>query len=172
MSQKISRREFQSHLAARLAGAGRQGAASLLGMQSGSGYWLLDLPDSGEIIPLTTLSALTEVPLTRPWFAGIASIRGNLYSVVDFARFQGQAATPQAAPSHLLLIGSRHGSNAALLVTRMLGLRSIETLVGAPSGPQTPAWVSAAYTDNKGHSWQKLDVRALLADASFMAIGA
>jgi twitching motility protein PilI len=74
MSKKISLHEFQSYLAARLAGTSNQSSAGLLGVQAGPDYWLLDLADSGEIVPLTPL---TEVPLTKPWFAGIANIRGT-----------------------------------------------------------------------------------------------
>jgi twitching motility protein PilI len=169
MAKKISLRDFQTHLAARLAGASTQTAAGLLGIQAGNEYWLLNLSDSGEIVPLTPL---TNVPLTRPWFAGIANIRGNLYAVADFSGFQGKDATPQNTSSRLLLIGSRHGSNAALLVTRMLGLRNIEALRAEPADPDAPAWATEAYTDNEGRHWKKLNVRELLADESFMAIGA
>jgi len=125
MAKKGSLREFQAHLATRLAGANNQSAAGLLGMQSGADCWLLNLSDSGEIVPLTPL---TSVPLTKHWFVGIANIRGNLYSVADFSAFQGREATPQNASSRLLLIGTRHGNNAALLVTRMLGLRNVDDL--------------------------------------------
>jgi twitching motility protein PilI len=169
MAKKISLREFQSHLAARLAGASSQSAAGLLGIQAGADYWLLDLADSGEIIPLTPL---TNVPLTKPWFAGIANIRGNLYSVADFSAFQGKEATPQNASSRLLLVGTRHGSNAALLVTRMLGLRNVEALNPVPADPDAPMWASEAYTDNEGRRWKKLNVHELLADETFMEIGA
>jgi twitching motility protein PilI len=169
MAKKISLREFQAHLSARLAGASTQTAASLLGIQAGSEYWLLNLTDSGEIVPLTPL---TSVPLTKSWFAGIANIRGNLYSVADFSGFQGKDATPHNASSRLLLIGTRHGSNAALLVTRMLGLRNIESLETAPVDPNAPTWAAEAYTDNEGRHWKKLNVRELLADESFMEIGA
>jgi len=110
MAKKISLREFQEHLAARLVGASGQSAAGLLGIQSGADYWLVNLSDSGEIVPLTPLTA---VPLTKPWFAGIANIRGNLYSVADFSAFQGKDPTPQNAGSRLLLVGTRHGTNAA-----------------------------------------------------------
>jgi len=111
MAKKGNLREFQAHLARRLAGASEQSAAGLLGIQSGADYWLLNLSDSGEIIPLTPL---TGVPLTKPWFVGIANIRGNLYSVADFSAFQGKEATPQNNSSRLLLIGTRHGNNSAL----------------------------------------------------------
>jgi twitching motility protein PilI len=168
MAKKGSLREFQAHLARRLAGASEQSAAGLLGIQSGADYWLLKLSDSGEIIPLTPL---TGVPLTKPWFAGIANIRGNLYAVVDFSAFQGKEATPQNSSSRLLLIGTRHGSNAALLVTRMLGLRNIDDLSPAPVNPDTTPWSTNAYTDNEGRHWKMLDVRQLLADENFMDIG-
>ncbi|WP_301100976.1 chemotaxis protein CheW [Propionivibrio sp.] len=168
MAKKGSLREFQAHLAKRLAGASEQSAAGLLGIQSGTDYWLLNLSDSGEIIPLTPL---TGVPLTKPWFVGIINIRGNLYAVADFSAFQGKEATPQNTSSRLLLIGTRHGSNAALLVTRMLGLRNMDDLRPATADPDAAIWATDAYTDNEGRRWKMLNVRQLLADENFMDIG-
>ena len=168
MAKKGSLREFQAHLATRLAGAAGQSAAGLLGMQAGSDYWLLNLSDSGEIIPLPQL---TSVPLAKPWFVGIANIRGNLYSVSDFSAFQGKEATPHNASTRLLLIGTRFGNNAALLVTRMLGLRNAEDLTPAAVDSEAPSWANEAFTDKEGRRWKKLDVRALLSDERFMEIG-
>ena len=168
MAKKGNLREFQAHLARRLAGASEQSAAGLLGIQSGADYWLLNLSDSGEIIPLTPL---TGVPLTKPWFVGIANIRGNLYSVADFSAFQGKEATPQNNSSRLLLIGTRHGNNTALLVTRMLGLRNVDDLTPVASDQDAPVWASKAYSDNEGRHWKMLNVRQLLADEKFMDIG-
>ena len=96
MAKRGSLSEFQAHLAKRLAGASDQAAAGLLGVLSGTDYWLLNLSDSGEVVPLPPLSS---VPLTRPWFVGIANIRGNLYAVADFSAFQGKEATPHNASS-------------------------------------------------------------------------
>ena len=168
MAKKGSLRDFQAHLARRLAGASEQSAAGLLGIQSGADFWLLNLSDSGEIIPLTPL---TTVPLTKNWFVGIANIRGNLYAVADFSAFQGKEATPQNTSSRLLHIGTRHGNNAALLVTRMLGLRNVDDLTPISADPDSPPWASDVYTDNEGRRWKKLDVRQLLVDEDFMEIG-
>ena len=168
MAKKGSLRDFQAHLARRLAGASEQSAAGLLGIQSGPDFWLLNLSDSGEIIPLTPL---TTVPLTKNWFVGIANIRGNLYAIADFSAFQGKEATPQNTSSRLLLIGTRHGNNSALLVTRMLGLRNVDDLTPVSADPDSPPWASDAYTDNEGRRWKKLDVRQLLVDEDFMEIG-
>ncbi len=168
MAKKGSLREFQARLAERLAGSGERSAAGLLGIQSGQDYWLVDLSDSGEIIPLPPL---TEVPLTKPWFAGMVNIRGNLYSVTDFSAFQGREPTPHNSAARLLLIGARHGNNASLLVTRMLGLRNREEMSPAAKDPDAPPWEREAFTDKQARLWKYLDVRALLADDRFMDIG-
>lgn len=168
--KKTSLREFQEYLAGRLTGAAHgEGAASLLGVRSGTEDWLLDLSDSGEIIQLPKL---TQVPLTRPWFAGIANIRGNLYAVTDFSVFRGGEPTVQNAGSRLLLIGVRHGSNAALLVSRMLGLKNINDFSPTDPDPSAPPWAAQRYCDGSGKVWRKLSVRELLVDDHFMNVGA
>jgi twitching motility protein PilI len=168
MARKSSLREFQAHLASRLAGGGDQRAAGLLGFQSGGEFWLIELPDSGEVVPLPPLSG---VPLTRAWFAGIANIRGNLYAVTDFSAFLEKEATPQNANSRLLLIGTRHGNNAALLVTRVLGLRNIDDLSPVAVEPEAPPWANEAYADRDGDRWRMLRARELFSDDRFMDIG-
>jgi len=170
MAKKISLREFQEHLAARLTSAA-QGKATqaLLGVQAGNDYWLLNLSDSGEIVPLPPL---TPVPLTKSWFAGIANIRGNLYSVADFSALRGGDPTPLNAASRLLLIGTRHGSNAALLVNRMLGLKNPDMFSPVPESADVHPWESGRLVDNDGREWKRLNVRALLADPDYMEIGA
>ncbi|MDR2451139.1 MAG: chemotaxis protein CheW [Candidatus Accumulibacter sp.] len=168
MARKSSLREFQAHLAARLSGMDEQRAAGLLGFQSGADRWLVGLPDSGEIVPLPLL---TDVPMTKPWFAGIANIRGNLYSVTDFSAFRQKEATPRNASSRLLLIGTRHGNNAALLVNRILGLRNVDDLTPTRGDPDAPSWADGAYTDREGQRWRMLSVRRLFSDEAFMDIG-
>lgn len=172
MTKRISLREFQQNLTSRLGSAQRgEIARSLLGIQSGTGedaFWLLDLADSGEVAPLTTL---TPAPLTQTWFAGIANVRGTLYSVVDFSAFRGGDLTLRNPEARLLLIGARHGSNSALLVGRTLGLRAPESLtrVEQPSGNST-AWRGNRYVDEQGAHWTRLRIKALLADPGFLDI--
>ena len=84
---RSSLREFQERLARRLAEAAGAERRGLLGFQCGSDNWLIRLAEAGEILPPPPLSA---VPLTRPWFRGLANVRGSLYGVVDFAAFNGQ----------------------------------------------------------------------------------
>lgn len=178
MAKRISLREFQQSLSERLVSARRgEGGQALLGVESGTddlpggSHWLIDLADSGEVAPLPQL---TPAPLTKPWFAGIANIRGVLYSVVDFSAWRGGPPTPLNAQSRLLLIGARHGVNSALLVRRALGLRpqlqmhaAGDTRVGAG---ETAPWLGGRFKDDQDIVWTQLRIPALLADPHYLDI--
>jgi twitching motility protein PilI len=183
MAKRISLREFQQGLSERLVSARRgEGAQALLGIESGSddlpggSHWLIDLADSGEVTPLPPL---TPVPLTRPWFAGIANIRGVLYGVVDFSAWRGGAPTPCNAQSRLLLVGARHGVNSALLVRRALGLRpqlqmhaagETKAPAGAHGAGETTPWLGGRFKDAQDQIWTQLRIPALLSDPSYLDI--
>lgn len=169
MAKKTSLRDFQAYLADRLTTAAQgKGGASWLGVQAGDETWLIDLSDSGEIIQAPQVAG---VPLTRSWFAGIANIRGNLFAVTDFSVFRGGVPTPHNANARLLLVGVKHGSNAALLVSRMLGLKNPDDFTPEAPDADAPTWAAACYVDQQGKRWHKLSVRDLLADQDFMNIG-
>ena len=179
MAKRISLREFQQSLSDRLVSARRgEGGHTLLGVESGAddlpggSHWLIDLADSGEVVPLPQL---TPAPLTKPWFAGIANIRGVLYSVVDFSAWRGGAPTPINSQSRLLLVGARQGINSALLVRRALGLRPQMQMHAAGAAPvadvgdMTP-WLGGRFTDAQDRTWTQLRVPALLADPNYLDI--
>ena len=169
MFKKISLREFQANLAARLAKTHQESPSGLLGFAVGQEYWLTKLSDSGEVVPLTPIA---PVPLTKNWFCGLANIRGNLYAVTDFSAFQGKEATPSCADASLLLIGERFHTNAALLVSRVLGLRNRDKLSVVERDKYAPAWIEEVYTDEEGLQWKALNVPELLADKRFTDIEA
>jgi twitching motility protein PilI len=116
------------------------------------------------------LPSLTSVPLTKPWFAGIANIRGTLYSVVDFSAFRGHEPTRRNANARLLLVGARHGINSALLVDRTLGLRSIDDLELIAGEGEKSAWAGEVRQDARGRKWTLLKLRDLLADSAFLDV--
>lgn len=178
MATRISLREFQQSLSERLVSARRgEGGRALLGVESGGeelpggSHWLIDLADSGEVVPLPHL---THAPLTKPWFAGIANIRGALYSVVDFSAWRGGAPTPVNAQSRLLLIGARHGINSALLVRRALGLRPQLQMHAASNARvgagETAPWLGGRFKDAQDVIWTQLRIPALLADPNYLDI--
>lgn len=165
---QLKLREFQEYLATRLNSAARgEISSALLGVQSGSHHWLLQLDEAGEILPMPPLS---PVPLTHSWFAGMANIRGNLYSVIDFAAFRGEEPTPRTSHARLVLLGAKFGINSAILVHRMLGLRPADKFTPTDEVGEHP-WIKGIMTDAEARKWRRLDVPALLADPRFMQIG-
>lgn len=170
MAIKTSLRQFQQDLAQRLSSAKAQAAvATSLGVQCGPAYWLIDLADAGEIVPVPDI---LHVPLTKPWFVGVANIRGSLYSVVDFASFTGAEPISRGQENRLILAGSRFGINAAILVSRMLGLRNPRdfTRQEAESGEGTP-WKGTQLRDGDARVWQELKLQELVQNQDFLQVG-
>ena len=178
--ERVKLRDFQEALAEKIVRAGGgDHAPAMLGVESGGERWLVDLAEAGEVLPLPTL---TEVPMTKPWFAGLANIRGTLYAVSDLAAFHGAAATPQKPQSRLLLAGSRSGGNtagnAALLIGGTHGLISLATLQALPHEPgeglaeKRQLWRGDRYRDGEGQLWTRLQLSTLLSAAEFLDIAA
>jgi len=168
---KIGLREFQQSVVAKLQALGQGGEAppsSKLGLQAGDQYWLVELADVGEVIPPPEL---TYVPLSQPWFAGVANVRGNLYSVADFSAFCGGEPVSVSTDKRLVLAHPKFMVNAGLLVSRLLGLRHADQLQPRDIPAGAAPWVCAAYTDSEGHQWQELNVQALVNDHGFLQAG-
>ena len=167
MAQRISLRDYQRELAERLRQADAARSASKLGVQVGAQSWLIDLVEAGEVMPVPPVTA---VPLTQTWVRGVANVRGNLYSVIDFAGFAGAGATAASEHARLVLLGERFRSGAALLVDRALGLRNPAHLrMRDPAHGQRP-WLRAEYDDEAGARWSELDVAALVRDPDFLSV--
>jgi len=166
MAKRISLHEFQAGLARRLAEARDTRASAFLGVQAGKRHWLVDLTEAGEILAVPPLA---PVPLSEHWFRGLASVRGNLFGVVDFAAFHGDQAIAPAGHARLLLVGVRHNLNCALLVTRALGLRSLEDFELLPSSPDADQpWIGDHLRDARGTAWTRLKVADLLNNSRFL----
>lgn len=170
MARRTGLREFQLSVAERIrTAATRATLSSKLGFQVGSTNWFCALDQVNEVVPVP---ASIPVPLTQSWFRGVSNVRGNLYSVIDFAAFQGGDATPSGVERRVILISDRLVGGAGLLVSRMLGLRSPEQFSAAKRPADAPPWVAAAYTDAGGTRWLELDLPALVREQRFLEVGA
>lgn len=167
MAQKISLRDYQRELAERLRLADSARSPSKLGLEIGTESWLVDLAEAGEVIPVPRI---TPVPLTRPWFRGVVNVRGNLYSVIDFAGFLATGYCAGGEQARLVVLGERFRSAAALLVHRSLGLRNPVELQARALAAEKPAWLRAEYDDDAGRRWRELDVAALVRDPDFLSV--
>ena len=169
MAQRISLKDYQRELAERLRLADSARSASKLGLQVGAQSWLVDLVEAGEVLPVPPL---TPVPLTRGWFRGVANVRGNLYSMIDFSAFQGGEPIGPGMERRVILVSDRLIGGSGLLVSRMLGLRNPEQLTAAERPAGAPAWCAAAYTDAGGSRWLELDLPLLVREQRFLEVGA
>lgn len=175
MAKREANEELQKRLAERLRNAQVTGvAASWLAVESGGRRFLFPLTHAGEIFNVT---APLAVPYTRPWFLGVASLRGGVYGIVDFA------ALACGTPPRTKITGSRDGArlialnalfevNCALLVDRLAGLRGVDGFSASDSPASgDPPYFSHRYTDLDGVAWQEINLQQLAQQTDFLAIG-
>lgn len=161
-------RQYQEQLLERMQAAKTStGArANQLGVEIGGHGYLIDLTETGEIVPVPPMAS---VPLTRPWYLGLANIRGNLLGVVDLARYLGQdvgddgrtraAAAPNLA--RLITFSPALAFPCALLAGRVYGLRQ--------AGEMTPH--DGRLRDADGNEWTPLSLAGLVAEDRFLQVG-
>ena len=170
---RIDLQSFQQELANRLASkTAAQVESSRLGLACGGERFLIRLGDAAEVVAVPSIAA---VPLTQPWFLGLANVRGNLFSVVDFAAFAGREA-PVAhgtgGQSRLILFGPRAGDlKAGIVVQGVLGLRNLAELTATPPEANAPAWYGQRWVDADGGTWQEIDLARLVVDPAFLRVG-
>jgi twitching motility protein PilI len=168
---KLDLRSFQQELATRLASkTAAQVESSRLGLACAGAQWLIRLADAGEV---TAVPPVADVPLTKPWFRGLANIRGNLYSVIDFSGFLGHGNVAASASNRLVLFGPRAGDlNAGIVVARVLGLRNLTELAPASAVAEAPSWYAQRWLDADGNAWQEIDLAKLAREPAFLQVGA
>ena len=166
---RLDLRSFQKELASRLASkTAAQVESSRLGIACGERRWLIRLGEAGEVI---AVPPVVTVPLTKPWFLGLANIRGNLYSVIDFPAFQGQGKVAGGSLARLILLSSRGGESVGIVVERVLGLRNLAQFTAEEIDDGAPSWQVARWRDAEGLSWREIDLGLLARDPAFLQVG-
>ena len=177
MANRQSLRDLQERLAQRLTAAKSEAAtASWLAVEARGQRYLFPLVQSGEIFPWASVQ---PVPYTKPWYAGVASLRGGLHGVVDLGRLVERASDAVqltdriTSESRLVSLHGALGVNAVLWIDRLLGLRNpVMFSAIAPRPPQAPPFFARCLIDHQGQTWQELDLQALVTDPGFLAIAA
>ncbi len=105
MARRTGLREFQLSVAERIRTAATRAAlASRLGFQVGADNWFVPLHQVNEVIPSPQI---LPVPRTHSWFRGVANVRGNLYTILDFSAFVGGEPIAPGAGRRVLPPASR-----------------------------------------------------------------
>lgn len=150
------------------AAATRPTQPSKLGFEVGGASFLVSLRQVSEVV---TLPAIVPVPLTQPWFLGVANVRGNLYCIVDLCAFQGGEPVAAGPDRRVILLSDKLVQGAGLLVSRMLGLRNPESLVAEGRPRDACPWMGELFRDAAGTKWQEIDLALLANDRRFLEVG-
>ncbi|MDP1684997.1 chemotaxis protein CheW [Hydrogenophaga sp.] len=179
MAKRQSLRDLQERLAQRLSVAKTEAVtAAWLAVESNGNRYLLPLVQSGEIFPW---SAVQRVPYTKPWYLGVASLRGGLHGVIDLAMLVESGSTSTmttqneriTSESRLVSLHAALGVNAVIWIDRLLGLRSAAMFSGfGPRPDGAPAYFNRSLMDVQGLLWQELDLQVLVGEPEFLAIAA
>lgn len=170
--KKLNLQAYQQDILARIKSqseSSRASSSSRLGVSINGSDWLVALADISEVLPFPEIM---RVPQTHSWFIGMANVRGNLYALTDLAVFFGGSATSATAESRVLLVHGKFGVNAGLLVSGLIGLRSLEDMEVQKDNEKSPPWQPNRYKDANGRLWRELDIERLLNQNEFMQVAA
>jgi len=168
--QLVKLREFSLQLAQRLKEApNKPTEPTRLAVRIGAESYLVEMSLAGEIVSLPDIA---PVPWTRPWYRGLANVRGRLIGVVDLLQLTGRDPLPADQTHQILVLGESLGVNAGILVTRAFGIRNLNdlTLLDAAAPDQRATWEQARYRDNDGLMMTELELRELATSAQFSSI--
>ncbi|WP_312519342.1 chemotaxis protein CheW [Massilia sp.] len=154
-------RAYQEQLLEKMQAAKNGAGASVaqLGLGIGGARYLVDLAEVGEIV---APPPLTAVPLTQPWYLGLANVRGNLLGVIDLAAYLGAPAASgeHAGAPRLAVFAPMLGFNCALLASQVYGLRQ----AGAMERD------GDLLRDAEGNAWTPLSLAALVQEPRFLHV--
>ncbi len=143
-------------------------SVAVLGVTIGEERYLVPMEEVGEVIAIPKLA---QVPLTQPWFAGLANVRGNLYGITDLSIYLGNKPVPYNMKSRILLVSTDDKIQGGFIVNNMLGIRSLSEFIAvAPPKKELMRGIVACYEDTEGRAWRKLSLLELARDEKFMQV--
>lgn len=132
-----------------------------LAFSAGDRHYLLDMSKVLEVN--SEISNLTPLPFTPPWILGLISLRGDVYSVVDFKHFVDSDSGKRLSPSQGYIALQEEGRGYILKVDVVQGIRYCD--VSQLKSPR--AWINGHATMD-GREWLRIDLAHLVTDAKFI----
>jgi twitching motility protein PilI len=168
MSKQSQLREYQTNILARLENAKKAGAeapAGYLGVVIGTRHVLVNLQEISETLPVAEIH---PVPIVKPWFLGVANVRGVLYAINDLAHLLEDKFTSISSNTRLLLISEAVTSNVAFVVDKMIGLRNLnEMKLHEVEKAESHCLKAQTYRDDENRIWHILDCDKLIRSKEF-----
>jgi len=165
----MSTEEYQNTLNGQIISAGKnETSPAVLGVAVGEDRYLIPMIEVSEVIPIPKLA---RVPLTQPWFLGLANVRGNLYGITDLGVYLGGDPTPFNLKSRILLVSPGNKLYGGFIVNSMLGIRNLSEFTPVKSGKKKlPKGISRQFNDTEGRLWRELSLSELIQDEKFLQI--
>lgn len=127
-----------------------------------------------EISELLDVPPCTRLPRVKPWVLGVASVRGQLTPIIDFAAFLGESQKVSLRRQRVLLV-EHENVVAGLVVDDLVGMRHFRTDAYDESRDTVPRslarFVSGTFSDDGTH-WAVLRPAALLNFEAFLDVAA
>lgn len=172
--QKLNLHDYQQEILAKLklsTESGQVVSGTRLAVKAGKFDFLFALADVREVLAMPDVLG---IPHTQPWFLGMANVRGNLYAVSDLAQFLGEPPSIINSQSRLLLLHDRFGINSALLVSQLIGLRSLDDMQvqkKTRADAKSP-WILNRFKDANDQKWEEVDISKLVNQHEFIQVAA
>ncbi len=165
----MSIEEYQHTLTEQIQSAGKGDTSStVLGVAAGEDRYLIPMIEVSEVIQIPKLA---HVPLTQPWFLGLANVRGNLYGITDLGVYLGGNPTAFNLKSRILLASPGNNIFGGFIVNCMLGIRSLSEFTPVKSAKKKLSkGITANYKDTEGRLWRELSLDELIRDEKFLQI--
>jgi twitching motility protein PilI len=168
MAKESQLREYQTSILARLENAKKAGAeapAGYLGVVIGSKNVLVNLQEISETLPVLDIQ---RVPIVKPWFLGVANVRGVLYAINDLAQMLENKFTIISSSARLLLMSDAVTSNVAFVVDKMIGLRRLDEMkLRKETADENVCLKAQTYQDEENRIWHMLDCDKLVRSKEF-----
>ncbi|MBS0498058.1 MAG: chemotaxis protein CheW [Proteobacteria bacterium] len=143
-------------------------SSAVLGVAAGEERYLIPMAEVNEVIPIPKLA---HVPLTQPWFLGLANVRGNLYGITDLGVYLGGNPVAFNQKSRILLVITGNKFYGGFIVNSMLGIRGLSEFIPVkPAKKKLPKCVTAQYKDAEGRQWRQLSLFQLAGDERFLQV--
>jgi twitching motility protein PilI len=139
-----------------------------IGFRLGSERFVAPRDEVREIVVCP--SALARVPGARPWVAGIASLRGQLLTVIDLKNFLGGGATRPGRDTRVVVLNHRD-LPSGLLVDEVYGFRRFadaERSAAPPEGELRCRRYLAGAFGNGDDAWPVFSLQTLAESPSFL----
>jgi len=128
-----------------------------------------------DVREILTPPVMTRIPGARKWVLGLANIRGNLMPILDLQGFLVNESAAAKRRSRVLVV-SRHGVTAGLMVDEVYGMRHFLNEEFSPqhtaaAGTPLEGYLVGSYRQT-GEQWGVFDMNKLFEAPEFMKVAA